>query len=264
MGESVISRALGLLLFAACAAGAAQFHIPVRLTPRPLPADAEEGPTAWFGAGAAAARGPGMSLDGPGGFWELAWRAGRRGEVHVRGDGFILKGSLDPFGAGRRRTHGFAGSLAVDYLRAPESGGRLRYFAGIQAGLTALDVRDPIALTAGPGGAIRVEPGTAVSLVPSVPAGAIAWTRAGRWILEASGDASPQLGGATFFTYGPGGPSAYDSTRTIHFDLGGGARLRAHYEPWSLSLELAGRATAGFGGNDPVSWGAVLLTLGAL
>ncbi len=264
MGQYVIARAFAVLLLSALAAGAAQFHVPVRLTPHPLPADAEEGPTAWFGGAAAAARGPGMALDGPGGFWELGWRAGRRGEVHVRGDGFLLKGSLDPFGRGRRQTHGFAGTLAVDYLRAPESGGRLRGFAGFQAGLTMIDVRDPLALTTVPGGAVRVEPGTAVSIVPSLPVGAIAWTRAGKWLLEASGDASPQLGGATFFTFGPGGPSAYDSTRTIHFDMGGGARLRALYEPWSLSLELAGRATAGFGNNVPTSWGAVLLTLGAL
>lgn len=243
MGQYVIARAFAVLLLSALAAGAAQFHVPVRLTPHPLPADAEEGPTAWFGGAAAAARGPGMALDGPGGFWELGWRAGRRGEVHVRGDGFLLKGSLDPFGRGRRQTHGFA---------------------GFQAGLTMIDVRDPLALTTVPGGAVRVEPGTAVSIVPSLPVGAIAWTRAGKWLLEASGDASPQLGGATFFTFGPGGPSAYDSTRTIHFDMGGGARLRALYEPWSLSLELAGRATAGFGNNVPTSWGAVLLTLGAL
>ena len=264
MGISVISRVLAFVLLAASAAGAAQFHVPARLTPHALPADAEEGPTAWFGGGAAVARGPGMALDGPGGFWELGWRAGRRGEVHLRGDGFVLKGSLDPFDRGRRQTHGFAGSVALDYMRAPEGGGRFRYFAGLQAGLTMLDVRDPLALTTSPGGAIRVEPGTAVSIVPSAPFGALAWTRAGKWILEASGDASPQLGGVTFFTFGPGGPSAYESTRPIHFDMGGGARLRALYEPWSLSLSLVGRATAGFGNNAPTTVGAVLLTLGAL
>jgi hypothetical protein len=253
---------LALLLIAAVPAGAVQFHVPTHLPPRLVPADGEDGLRPWFGAGYAGARAPGMSLSGPGGFWEFAGRGSGKVQGHLRGTGFLLSGTMDPFGAGRRDTHGIAGGVEADILWAPW-GGDLRAYAGLHAGLTMLDVRDPLAVNLA-AGVLRVEPGTAVSIVPAVPLGLVLpVTLSDGWRLEAAADATLQAPGATFFTYGPGGPAAYESTRPVHADAAGGARLRLAYEPWRLGLEVLGRHTAGFGNNEPSAWGAVLLTLGA-
>lgn len=259
--KNVIAAVLALLL--CVPARAVQFHVPMHVPPRLIPADTEEGPAAWFSLGYGFAKAPGMSLSGAGGVWDAAWRLEDRTQFHLRGAGFVLGGKLDPFGAGRRTTYGFSGSLEADGVWAPGLMRSGRLYSGLQAGVTMLDVRDPFAV--GAAGASRVEPGTAVSIVPTVPFGVLFWGRPrGGFRLDGAADVSLQLPGATFFTYGPGGPSAYESTRPVHADAGAGARLRLLYEPWRLALELVGRRTAGFGNNEPAGWGAVLLSLGAL
>lgn len=250
-----MKAALVLLLFGA-PASAAQFHVPTTLPPHPSPAERDDF-TLRLAGGYGGVQGPGMRLAGPGGHWEFAGRGEGGLGWSARGGGFLLSGEMDPFGAGRRRTLGGAGFLAADALWPRGSG--LTLHAGVQGEVTLLDVRDPAPV--GPSGG--VQPDTAASIVPGASGGALWERRAGGWLASARAYATAYPYGATFFTYGLSRGTRGASTRPVHFDAALGGGLLFGYEPARLSLELTGRASAGFGNNAPTTFAAVLLSLGA-
>ena len=253
-----------ILTLAAGSVGAVQFHVPVHLPPHRLEAARTSGPSAWFGGGYGYAAGPGMSLSGPGGFWELAGTVSDELAVSVHGGGLLLTGEMDPFGAGRRRTTGGAALLEVDMIWAPAGRGSYHLYTGLQGHLTVLDVRDPLPIMLG-GSSTRVEPGTAVSPVLGVPFGALLPIRlGGGWSAQWQADATAFPAGVTYFTYGPGGPSAYEGTRRVDFTAAAGTGVRLSYEPWRLSLEAMVRHSLGFGNNEPVTQSSLMLVIGAL
>lgn len=253
-----------VLMLAAGTIGAAQFHVPVQLPPHRLEAPQTLGPTAWFGGGYGHAAGPAMTLSGPGGFWELAWGLSNDRSWNVHGGGFLLTGEMDPFGHGRRKTIGGVALLEADLAWAPQGRESYHLYTGLQGHLTILDVRDAGPIMLG-GGSVRVEPDTAVSHLLGVPFGVLIPIRlGGGWFAQWQADATVFPAGVTYFTYGPGGPPAYNSTRRIDFTAAAGTGLRLSYEPWRLSLEASARHSLGFGNNEPVTMGALLLTIGAL
>ena len=253
------------MVLAAGTAEAVQFHVPLYLPPHRLETDQTSGPTAWFGGGYGAANGPGMSLSGPGGFWEVAGAVDDELAVSGHGGGFLLTGTLDPFGSGRRRTTGGAGLLEADLMWAPRGRGSYHLYTGLQGHLTVLDVRDALPVSFGGGAAVRVEPDTAASMLVGVPFGVLLPIGlGGGWSAQWQADVTAFPAGMTYFTYGPGGPSAYSGARRIDFTAAAGTGTRFSYEPWRLSLEALVRHALGFGNNEPVTQGSLMLTIGAL
>lgn len=259
-------RAFGALLAVLTAGGAAAapFHVPVHLPPRIIQAAAEGGPSASFGAGYAHAGAGGMSLSGPGGFAGLDWRLEDGLSGSLRGGGFLLSGESDPFGAGRRMTNGGAALLEADLIWAPEDRAAYRLYAGLQGHVTVLDVRDAAAvpLTGAPA---RVEPDTAVTHLLGIPLGGLlSVPLGGSWSMEWQADVTLHPAGSTFFTYGPGGAPASESTRRLDFTAAAGTGVRLSRAPARLSLEALLRRSFGFGNNEPAVMGALLLTMRGL
>ena len=256
---------VALLAFAAGTAGAVQFHVPIYLPPHRLEAARTSGPTAWFGGGYGSATGPGLSLSGPGGFWEMAGSLNEELAVSGHCAGFLMTGTLDPFGSGRRRTTGGAALLEADLIWAPRGRESYHLYSGLQGHLTILDVRDALPIRLGGGAAVRVEPDTAASMLLGVPFGVLLPIGlGGDWSAQWQADATAFPAGVTYFTYGPGGPSAYSGARRIDFTAAAGTGARLSYEPWRLSVEALVRHALGLGNNEPVTQGSLLLTIGAL
>jgi hypothetical protein len=219
-----------------------------------------EGPDAWLGGGYGWAQGPGLRLSGPAAFWELAGALEDGLAASVHGGGALLTGELDPFGAGRRRTNGGAALLEGNLLWAPRGRESYHLYTGLQGHLTILDVRDaaPVARP----GTVAVEPDTAVSTVLGVPFGALVpFALGGGWSGRWQADATAFPGGATFFTHGPGGPPARESTRRLDFEASAGTGLRLGHERWRLSAEALLRRSLGLGRNEPVTTGVLLLVI---
>jgi hypothetical protein len=198
-----------------------------------------EGPDAWLGGGYGWAQGPGLRLSGPAAFWELAGALEDGLAASVHGGAALLEGNL---------------------LWAPRGRESYHLYTGLQGHLTILDVRDaaPVARP----GTVAVEPDTAVSTVLGVPFGALVpFALGGGWSGRWQADATAFPGGATFFTHGPGGPPARESTRRLDFEASAGTGLRLGHERWRLSAEALLRRSLGLGRNEPVTTGVLLLVI---
>lgn len=255
-------RRLGLavlLALVAASANAAQFALPFHAPPRLRPEPGQVG--LRLGLGWNAVRGADIALEGPGGGWELAGVSQDGLGGHVRADGYGLSGRAAPL-QGARRAVGFTGTLEGDASWSPGGpDGAARFYGGAAVNLTSLSFADAGRVTLG-GGALSVEPDTALSLAVGLPMGVSARRRLGdAWALEASAAVVAWLGGRTFFTYGPAGPLGRGSARKVDPNAGGAARLSLEHFPSRLALEAGVSANAAAGNNDAHALGWAQLAL---
>lgn len=246
-----------MLFLSACpGASAVQFDLPLHIPPH-LPAGGEDGASGFsLGLGYAGASADGISVSGPGGFWERTTYRADKLSYSVRGSGFLLNGKVDPFSIGHKTGGGMAGAIEGAVLAAPWGAASPRLYAGLVLGLTILDVRDPAVFQLLDGKS-RAEPSSAISLQLGLPVGVLfPFARGGSWRGEGQADLTVFPAGVTFFSYGLGGPTAYGSTRDIGAQFSAGCRAGAVYLPWDLRLEALGRFLPGAPGRGASAWWA--------
>lgn len=248
-----------LLLTAALAstAGAAQFHVPLHLPPHRCVPEAGAGKEFLLGLGAASATGAGLAASGPQGYWEFGALGSNNVGFSARGYGAALSGKVDPLRAGHSGGGGMSGGFELDLLAAPHGKDGWRVYAGALAGLTSLDIRDPLTLTA-EGSGLRVEPDNAFSVFLGLPVGVLVPVRLSKtWRLELQADAVVFPAGVSFFSYTGLPPMMFGTSRRIDLHYGGGTRAGLLYAPWGLLLEAAFRFSTGTGNNSPLSYSAL-------
>ncbi|MBI5745317.1 MAG: hypothetical protein HY952_12310 [Elusimicrobia bacterium] len=257
--RKTLSAALGLLLAAACALQAAQFHVPLHMPPHPSFPGGEPGRELYLEAGAARFISKGINIAGPGACFELSALGKAGGGAAVRGCGFSLSGKVDPLGLGRDGGSGFASAVEADLLWAPRGRDGLKFYAGGLVGMSSLDIRDPLNYTL-VNGKLVVEPDTAFSLFLGLPLGVeLPFGVSENWSGSAQADVALFPAGVTFFSYlGLPGSGLYGTSRGIDPQAAGGARAAFFYRPWKLFIEGAGRLYSGGGNNEAASFVSLL------
>lgn len=230
------------------AAGGSSLALPLHTPPRLRP---EAGKTSFsLGAGWAGLRGPGLSIAGPGGGWELAATSprGLGGALHV--EAYILRGTADPSGAGGLKATGMTGSVEGDLVWAPSGlKGPWRLYLGAQSVVSVLDFAGTRSLVTAPG-ATTVEPSGAYSMLVGFPVGASVAGPLGRgWTGQAGAHVATYAGGVTFYHYFLRGPHLHGASRTVSAHVAAGGHLRAEYMPWRLYLEAGGSAASRSGNS---------------
>ncbi|MBI4423046.1 MAG: hypothetical protein HY554_04935 [Elusimicrobia bacterium] len=249
------AAAAAFLVFAGSSGrtGAAQFHVPVHAPPR-LDAPAEGSgpglllPLGWFRASAA-----GLSVDGPGGGWEVGIRAGRRAAVHLHCDAFVFQGRGEPAASGRRDTGGLSGGLEFDASWPISEAAR--WYVGFLGHLTVMDVGSPLAVRL-ENGKIRAELDIAHSFLVGVPVGLTSRSPMGAdWRRSAALSVVAYPAGSTLFSYTAAGgiPGAFGADRKIDPHLALAGRLGVEYVPWRLGLEAGGGVSTASGNNESLT-----------
>lgn len=226
--------------------GGTSLAVPLHTPPRLRP---DGGKTSFaLSAGWAGVHGPGLSIDGPGGGWELASASARGLGGAIHAEAYMLRGSVDPSGAGRIKTTGMTGSVEGDLVWAPAGlQGRCRLYLGAQAAMSALDFSGTRSVVTA-SGATAVEPSGAYSLLVGFPIGAsVGGALARGWTGQAGAHLATYAGGVSFYSYSLRGQRLYGSSRGVSAHVAAGGHLRAEYLPWRLSVEAGGSAASGSG-----------------
>lgn len=255
-----ITAAIVLCLCALSSARAAQFHVPLHMPPHTAFSGEAAEKSLYLEVGAALFKAGGVDVSGPGGCLELSAAGKGALGASVRACGFSLSGKVDPLRLGRTGGGGFAGALEADIFVAPRGRGGLKFYAGGLAGVSVLDIRDPLSYTVS-GGKLVVEPDSAFSIFVGVPVGAeLPLLRSEGWNCALQADVLLLPGGVTFFTYlGLPGSDLYGSSSSIDPSVAGGTRLSFYYKPWRLLTEAGLRVYSGSGANDAASAASLLL-----
>lgn len=241
--RSLNGLALSAVLLTAplpAAAGGSSLALALHTPPRLRPAAGESAFS--LGAGWASLSGPGLSLSGPGGGWELASVSAGGMGVALHSEGYALGGTADPSGAGRLNAVGMAGSIEGDLVWAPGGvEGPWRLYLGLQAALGILDLAGPRSIVV-PSGSV-VEPSGTYSLLAGFPAGASVGGTLGKgWTGQAGAHIATYAGGVTIHRYFLRGTHLHRTVRRHSPYVAGGGHLRAEYAPWRLGLEAGGTA----------------------
>lgn len=217
---------------------AVPLHTPPRLRP-------DAGKSAFaLAAGWAGVRGPGLSLEGPGGGWELASASQGGMGVALHSEGYVLGGTAASSNAGRLKAVGMTGSIEGDLVWAPAGlEGPWRLYLGLQTALSILEFEGPRTVIA-PSGSAAAEPSGAYSLLVGFPVGAKAGGSLGKgWTGQAGAHIVPYAGGFTLYRYFLRGTRLHGSVRRHSPYVAAGGTLGGEYTPWGLGLEAGGSAS---------------------
>ena len=230
------------------AAGGYSLALPLHTPPRLRP---EAGKSSFaLGAGWASLHGSGLALSGPGGGWEFATASPNGLGAALHSEGYALKGTLDPSGAGRLNTTGLAGSIEGDFVWSPSGvEGPWRLYLGAQASLSLLNMIGTRSLIVA-SGPHAVEPNGAYSVLVGFPVGASVGGSLGNvWTGQAGANVATCVGGVTFYHYFLRGPHLYGKSQEVTAHAAAGGYVRAEYAPWRISLEAGGSAAARSGNS---------------